>query len=254
MNIKLSVRLLSLTLVTAACPALAGLPAGQPLETALTGPPGCEHVLDLLLRYGPLEGGPGLQCGTVVPSAHGPFVMPAEEIGDLCIASVTESPASDPACAPTFLVAITNNSLRAVCDVQVSLVALLGPIKPCDPTAIACLKEIPAGATVEIEITLPVEALAMGSNGGAPVGFQKLLVAIDSLDRYVERCEANNLKLLCRADIPQAVVEVSAPAAIETVPAEGVPAPQAAVPPSSLESALEEFGIDAEGETTAIRL
>lgn len=253
MNLRLSVRLMSLTLVTAACPALAGLPATQPLATALTGPPGCGHVLDLLLRYGPLEGGPGQRCGTVVPSAHGPFVMPAEEIGDLCIASVAESPASDPACAPTFLVAVTNSSTRAICDVQVSLVALLGPIKACDPTANACIQEIPAGATVEIEITLPVEALAMGSNGGAPVGFQKLLVAIDSLDRYVERCEANNLKLVCRNEIPQAVVE-AAPAAIETVPAEGVPAPQAATPPTSLESALEEFGLDAEGETTAIRL
>lgn len=258
MNVTRHFRLLALAVVTVAVPAAnsasAGVPALQPLGTALTGAPGCEHVLDLLMRYGPLEGQGGLQGGTVVPSPHGSFVMPASEMGDLCLASLTESAASDPACAPTFLVAITNNSCRDVCNVQVSLVALLGPIKACDPTANACLKEIPAGATVEIEITLPIEALAMGSNGGASVGFQKVLVAIDSHDQLVEANESNNLRLICRNDIPRQVIEVAPPAAIETAPAQSAPAPQAAAAAPSLDSALEEFGIDAEGETTAMRL
>lgn len=252
----LRIQLLAAVALSVAAPTLAGLPGTQPLQTALTGAPGCEHVLDLLLRYGPLEGQGGLTGGTVVPSPYGSFVLPAAEMGDLCLAGVAEV-AGDPACPPTFVVCVTNNSCRAVCNVQVSLVALLGPIKGCDPTATACLPEIPPGATVEVTITLPVEALAMGSNGGAVVGFQKLLIAIDAFDGYAETNESNNLRLLCRAEIPQQIVEVVAPA----VPAELQPAvpagpPQATVPgsPNSIDSALEQFGLDTAGEAVAQRL
>ncbi len=254
MNATQHLRLLALATAVVATPVVAGVPALQPLQTALTGAPGCEHVLDLLMRYGPLEGQGGLQGGTVVPSPHGSFVMPASEIGDLCLASLCESAASDPACPPTFVVAVTNNSQRAVCHVQVTLVAMLGPIKACDPTANACLAEIPAGATIEVEITLPAEALAMGSNGGVPVGFQKLLVAIDSHDQLVEANESNNLRLVCRQDIPQQVIEAVAPVAAEVPAGPPAPAPQAAIAKPSLDSALEEFGIDAQGEATAMRL
>lgn len=249
----LRIQLLAALALGVAAPAAAGLPGTQPLQTALTGAPGCGHVLDLLLRYGPLEGQGGLAGGTVVPSPYGSFVLPAAEIGDLCLAGLTEV-ASDPACPPVFCVAVTNNSCRTVCNVQVSLVALLGPIKGCDPTANVCIEEIPAGATAEVTLTLPPEALMMGSNGGTPVGFQKLLVAIDSLDGFAEVNESNNLRLLCRADIPQQVVEVVAPAApIEVQPA--VPA-QVMPPtePTSIDSALEQFGLDTTGEAVAERL
>lgn len=253
MNTKLQIRLAAIATLAVAAPTLAGIPAMQ----ALTGAPGCSHVLDLLMRYGPLEGLPTAPTGAVIPSPYGSFVMPAAEIGDLCIANVAESADCDPACAPTFIIGVTNNSSRAICKVHVSIVALLGPIKPFDPTATACIEEIPPGATVEIEITLPVEALAMGSNGGAPVGFHKLMVAIDAFDNFAEVDESNNLRLLCRADIPKQVIEVqettieAAPAApVETAPQEGVVAPK-----SSLDSALEEFGLDkVETEAAAQRL
>ncbi|TWT97906.1 hypothetical protein Pla108_20600 [Botrimarina colliarenosi] len=253
MNTLLSLRLATIATLAAAAPTLAGVPTFQPLETAFAGAPGCHHVLDLLMRYSPLEGLPTLQGGAVVPSPDGSFILPANEMGDLSIASLTESAASDPACAPTFLVAVTNSSCRSVCDVQISLVALLGPIHSCDPTANACIQEIPAGATVEIAITLPIESLAMGSNGGAPVGFQKLLVAIDADDRFAEVDEVNNLRLVCRTDIPRQVIEV-APAVIESLPEAAVPETQAGTPPSSLDSALEEFGLDVQGEAAAERL
>ena len=245
----LRIRLAAVVAVAAAAPAVAGLP-GQPLHTALTGAPGCEHVLDLLLRYGPLEGCGDLTGGAVVPGAYGGFVLPAAEMGDLCLASITEV-VGDPGCPPTFCVAVTNTSCRAVCNLQISLVALLGPIKACDPTANACLAEVPAGATVEAQITLPPEALAMGSNGGAVVGFQKLLVAIDALDCFAEVNEANNLRLLCRNEIPQHVAEVVAPAA--AAPVDRV-APAAPAAPSSIDSALEQFGLDTQGEEAALRL
>lgn len=242
----------ALAMLATAGHTLAGVPSLQPLATAFTGAPGCGHVLDLMRRYGPLEGLPPAQGGMVVPSPNGPFVLPTGEIGDLCLASLTESAASDPAGAPTFLVAVTNSSCRAVCNVQVSVVALLGPIGPWNPTANVCLEEIPPGGTVEVVVTLPVEALLMGSNGGAPVGFQKLLVAIDATDRFVETDEANNLRLVCRSAIPRQVIEVAAPVVVE--PAPDVAGLQPQPVPVSLDAALEEFGLDAQGEAAAARL
>lgn len=224
----------------AAPPARAEINA-LPIEQALTGAPGCEHVVDLLTRYGLCQGG-ALQVATVAPSPHGPIVMPASEYGDLCLANVEEISNADPACPPTYVVAVTNSSTRAVCDVAVSLVAMLGPIKPFDPTATVRIAEIPPGATVEVDVTLPIEALTMGANGATVIGFQKLLVAIDSYDRFVEVDEANNLRLVCRADVPQRVV---ATAVEPVVPA--TPQPAAPAAPAPIDSALERFGIDVAG-------
>lgn len=251
---SLSLRALT-AVVCLSAPAVAGGLPGLAMQQALTGAPGCGHVLDLLLRHGLAPSGELLHGGAVVPSPHGAFVLPAAEIGDLCIAHLAEVP-SDAGCPPTFCVAVTNNSARAICNVQISLVALLGPIKPFDPTANACLAEIPAGATVEIEITMPPEALAMGADRGVAVGFQKLLVAIDSLDAYAEANESNNLQLVCRADIPLKVIEATTAVTEVTAPAT-VEAPAAAAPqtiPGTIDSALEQFGLDSQGETTAERL
>ena len=223
--------------------------------------PGCGHVIEMLVRHGGLyELGPMGRSATVVPSPYGPFMMPASELGDLEIECISEVPQADPACAPTFVVTIANKSIRDLCDVQVSLVALLGPIRPFNPTAITRVERIPAGASIEVSLQLPIESLAMGRNGNAVIGFQKLLVAIDSLDQYLELDEANNLQLLCRADIPQQTVVVEPPAIpIEVevpveVPVEVTPVPNA--PQVSLDAALEEFGLDSslEGKATAQRL
>lgn len=230
--------------------------AGAPLLSALQGAPGCGHVLDLLTRYGGLEGLPIPGGAAAIPSPMGGgLLMPIAELGDLCIATVEELP-TDAGCLPTIVVGVTNHSTRPICNAHVSVVALLGPIKLCDPTANVCLDEIPAGATVEVEITLPAEALAMGSNGGVPVGFQRLLVAIDSLDAFAELDEANNLRLLCRADIPQRVAVTTEAATLD--PAAEVPvapAPEADVDRPALDQALERFGLEVSAaDTTAERL
>jgi hypothetical protein len=127
--------------------------------------------------------------------------------------------------------------VRILRDLDVSIVALLGPLTPDDPTATVRIAEVPAGATVEINVALPIEAVAMGRNGSAAVGFQKLLVAIDSRDCFAELDEANNLRLIARASIaPRAVIE----APVEAVPAPAVQQP-AAVPQQPLDAAIEEF-------------
>lgn len=217
--------------------------AGAPLLTAFDSAPGCGHVLDLLHRYGGLEGAPRPTGHLMTPSPLGAFAMPVEEIGDLCVATVEEGPC-DPGCPPTIIVGVTNHSTRPVCKVHVSVVALLGPIKSCDPSANVCIEEIPAGGTVEVELVLPAEALAMGDNGGAPIGFQKLLVAADSYDRYVELDEANNLKLICRADLPKRVATTTtAVEEVSVAPAAPSVAPSTSVERPALDKALEEFGV-----------
>ena len=220
--------------------------AGYGLHPAFHG--GCDagHVIDLLARHGCRT--PLLQPQqTIVNSPLGTVLMPSAEYGDLVIDSVVECLA-DPDCPPAFLITIKNCSPRPVCNIQVSLVAMLGPIRPLDPTAVATLAEIPAGGCAEIKIVLPPAALRMGANGGLAVGFQQLLVAIDSLDQFAELDEANNIQLLNRCDIPKQEVVVEQAEVTETTieaPAATLPAPEV-VPSTSqpLDRALEEFGLD----------
>lgn len=247
MNANRIPRLLASLTLAAAAPAAAGLPQPESLTGAFAGSTGCHHVLALVARYCPIAGLPTPMGDSAVPSPWGPFFLPAEEIGDIEIVGLTESAAGDPSRAPTVLVAVTNRSTRAVRDLSVSVVALLGPIRPFDPTANACVEEIPPGATVEVALTLPVEALAMGSNGGGAVGFQELLVAVDSYDRLLESDELNNIRLFSRSEIARQIVE---PVALEPGPVALTPsvapssAPQAPNP-SALDTAIEEFGLEA---------
>ncbi|TWT87657.1 hypothetical protein Mal64_31990 [Pseudobythopirellula maris] len=232
-------------------------PAGY--QQLLMGGPRCDHVIDLLMRFG-IGGGAGVgpAAGMIAHSPYGPIEMPAVELGDLQIAGVALVASDDPACAPTYAVTIKNCSPRDVCHLQVTLVALLGPIRPHDPTALATVDSIPAGGCVEIAIQLPIESLAMGQGvlgDGCPLAFQKLLVAIDSLDGFAEIDESNNLQLLCRSDIPaQVVVEApaveaigepaDAPAAVQ--PVEPAPAPE--TQQGELDSALDAFGVEPTGD------
>lgn len=254
MNAKLKIRLAVIATLAVAAPGLANMPGMQPLESAFTGAPGCGHVIDLMLRYGSFHSCFNSPSGSIVPSQYGSFELPLNELGDVSIATVIESANSDPACAPTFIVAVTNNSARTINKVHVSLVALLGPIKPFDPTATACIEEIPGGATVEIEITLPVEALTMGANHGAAIGFQKLIVAVDAFDSFAEIDESNNLRLLDRNEIARQVIEVAPLQEAAAALAPEVLQEELAAPKSQLDSALEEFGIDqVETEAAAVQ-
>ena len=105
----------------------------------------------------------------------------------------------------------------------------------------------------EIEITLPVEALTMGSNGGTAIGFQKLVVAVDAFDSFAETDESNNLRLLSRNEIPRQVIEVAPLEEAAAALAPEVLQEELAAPKSQIDSALEEFGIDqVETEAAAV--
>jgi hypothetical protein len=212
---------------------------GEPVLSAFDAPEGAGHVIELLARYGDVCETTSLQGATLVASPHGLVEFPFAELGDLSFINIEELPVADPTSPPTFVVTLANNSTRLVRDLDVSLVALLGPIAPDSPTTTVRIAEIPAGATVEVEVTLPVEALAMGRNGIAAVGFQKLIVAIDSRDRFAETNEANNLRLLSRANIAPRIVAVAPP---EDSPAPTIEQRATAVAPQQpLDAAIEEF-------------
>ncbi|WP_153558439.1 hypothetical protein [Roseimaritima sediminicola] len=188
----------------------------------------CDHVIDLLLRYG--NGSDGYQGGggVIRGTAYGPAVVPHDEIGDLELISITLVNAGGVDCGPTVAVAVRNNSGRDVCDFRISLVAVLHRIHPLCPTTVHRVEKICAGQTAEFQIVLPAAALSMGRAGEQVLCWQKLVVAIDSYDQLLECNEANNLKVVNVSAIPRAVVEQVVGESVDE-PADGA-GPEASVP------------------------
>jgi hypothetical protein len=157
-------------------------------------------------------------------SPLGTMSIPNTEFGDLEIMQVNQAEHDEAACGPKFHVTIRNNSTRKVCNFHVSMVAVLGRICPTSPNATVKVGEICPGAALEVCVQLPIEALAMGNRNGQVIGYQRLVVAIDSFDELVETNEANNLKAFACSEIPvvSTVVEettettVTSPAATVT--------------------------------------
>ena len=107
---------------------------------------------------------------------------------------------------------VKNLGCRKVCNFHISVVALFGPICPTSPNNTVCVEDLGPGEAVEVIVQLPIEALAMGNRNGQVIGFQRVVVAIDSYDEFVETNEANNLKAFDVAALP-----VVTPTVTETV-------------------------------------
>jgi len=191
---------------------------GVDLHQVLPGPARCDHVMDLMMRYGIHDVGPHAGEPLMHHSPLGSMWVPHEELGDLELVEVVALPMSDPACGPSFAVVVQNNSKRDVCGFHISVVALLGRITPFSPTAVVKVDTLCAGQASEVHVQLPVEALAMGQRSGQPVEFTHLVVAIDSFDQFAECNEANNIKVLDRTAIPLREITVQT---TEIVPPEG---------------------------------
>lgn len=124
----------------------------------------------------------------------------------------------DAAGGSKFNVTIRNNSYRDVCNFHMTLVATLGRICPTSPNTTTYIEKICTGQAVEFCVQLPIEALAMGNRNGQVIGFQRLVVAIDSFDVLAETNEANNLKAFACHELPlAAVVTESTTVTTETV-------------------------------------
>jgi hypothetical protein len=199
----------------------------------------CTHVIRLMQIYGVNN---SFDCaGTHLTAQHSPFgayAVPDAELGDLEILNIGQVPSVDPACGPSFRITVRNNSCRDVCNFHVTVVATLGRIFPGSPNATVCVDKVCAGAVTEVCVQLPIEALAMGNASGNVIGFQRLIVVIDSLDQLAETNEANNLKALACGEIPVVAVAVVQETTTEVVAqpigVNNAIAPAPALPPSTV--------------------
>lgn len=164
----------------------------------------CDHVIDLIMRHGVNNSVDRSAAHSLLHrSPWGAMAIPAVDLGDLEIAQVTQIAHDDAACGPKIVVTVHNRSCRQVCNFHVTAVAVLGRICPVSPSATVRVDQLEAGAAIEVVVTLPIEALAMGNRNGQVIGFQTLVVAIDSFDQLVETNEANNLKAFDVTELPQ---------------------------------------------------
>ena len=202
-----------------ACTTMTAKAQGLVASQLLHGGTHCDHVIRLIHVHG-VNNSFDLSASVVSTqfSPTGPIAVPLTELGDLEIVQVAQVQDVDAACGPKFNVTIRNNSCRDVCNFHVTLVATLGRICPTSPNTTTCIEKICAGQAVEVCVQLPIEALAMGNRNGQVIGFQRLVVAIDSFDVLAETNEANNLKAFACHEIPlAAVVTESAAVTTETV-------------------------------------
>lgn len=162
----------------------------------------CGHVISMMLKYGVnnrfdrSEASRLLQSITVLPNG-----LPTSEVGDLDIVQVSRLN-SAANCGPRVAVQLMNCSNRKVGRFHVTAVAVFGHIRHDSPNASLEVAEIEAGAIVEVQLQLPIEAYAMGNRNGTPIGFQTLIVAIDSYDVLLESDESNNVRALNANELP----------------------------------------------------
>ncbi len=177
----------------------------QTIDTShvLIGNPRCDHVIAQVMRHGVNRSIDNSVAGALAESTvFGSASIPSNEIGDLQIVSVQRCGESPDPCGPRFAIVVMNQSQRLVDGVDVSVVALLGSIQPDCPNANVRTCEIKPWTAAQVEVTLPIEAFSMGNHNGAAIGFQKLVVAIDSRDEWMEVNEANNVQAFSASAIP----------------------------------------------------
>ncbi|KAA5545327.1 hypothetical protein FYK55_06635 [Roseiconus nitratireducens] len=240
-----SIRAVAFALVTGA---LVAIPVSSAqaddveLHRLLHGPQRCDYVIALLMRHGVNNDSDACDdIAALHPLGH--VQIPTCELGDLQLVSVHRQEGVASGCGPNFDVVIKNCSTREVCGARITLVGLFGRICPTSPNVTAKIDSLPAGAAVQINLTLPIEALAMGNLNGQPIGFNRLLVAVDSFDQFLESNEANNLRVFDLSAIPvAAVTEVSTvtetQTAIETASVETTTSVTQSVPPAATAAAV----------------
>lgn len=162
----------------------------------------CDNVIHLMHLHG-LNNSVNLTMSASMlhHSPLGSMIIPGCELGDLEVIQVTQVLHDDPACGPKIAVIVQNQSVRKVCDFHISAVAILGRICPTSPNVTVRVAKLEPGEALEVCLQLPIDALAMGNRNGQVIGFQRLVVAIDSYDEFVETNEANNLKAFDRSTL-----------------------------------------------------
>ena len=231
----------------------------------------CDHVIHMMHRYGVNNSVNLVASNSLLHhSPLGAMVVNEADLGDLQIVQVSQIEHQDAACGPKFAVLVQNQSCRSVCRLHVSAIGVLGRICPVSPSATVAVEQIGAGETLQVDVTLPIEALAMGNRNGQIIGLQRLVVAIDSFDQLVESNEANNLKAFDITEIPvlTPIVEqpadavfgapvesgaAVAPVATDAVPVStGEPSPAAEPTTDPLRSAIRKLAADPASEVATV--
>jgi len=176
----------------------------------------CDNVIHLMHLHGVNNSvNLTMSASMLHRSPLGTMLIPGDELGDLEIIQVTQVLHDDLACGPKIAVIVQNQSARKVCGFHVSAVAILGHIFPTSPNRTVRVEKLEPGEALEVLVQLPIEALAMGNRNGQIIGFQRLVVAIDSYDEFVETNEANNLKAFDCRDLQ--VVSPTVEQSVETI-------------------------------------
>jgi hypothetical protein len=182
----------------------------------------CSHVMELIHRYGS-----NASCNSSLSlfdaSPFGPVALAPTEVGDLMLCNVSLLNAETPDCGPTIAVTVQNASQREVASFRITAVATLGRIVPTAPSQTIRIEKLCAGETATFPITLPVECLGMGSSNGQPIGFNQMVVCIDSFDQWMESNESNNWLVLKREELIRVDSAVLLPASTMQEDASNVP-------------------------------
>ena len=238
MNRKIKIRGVFQTILGAACMfsmSLNCLAQGQFSTSFPSGGTRCDHVIQMMLRHGVNNSfdrsntmsllGQSSTVGTLVP---------INELGDLQLVQVDQFPTEANPSGPKLAVIVLNRSNRQVCNFHITAVAVFGQIHPWSPNATVEIAKINPGEVLQVIVALPIDVYSMGNRNGQALGFEKLIVAIDSFDQLLETDEANNIKVFNSNEI-SLVVPVANPAISSIIESSGSPTtasqqPQGQVP------------------------
>ncbi|MEL7335932.1 MAG: hypothetical protein AAFN70_06985, partial [Planctomycetota bacterium] len=172
--------------------------------------PSADHVIRLIMRHGTNADPRGGALNQIWMPGRGELVV-GEEIGDLEIVEIAQigmqtiDPQSSPGtgCAvPLIGVTVKNNSCRSVAPFHISIVATCGRLSVFSPTVCRKTTTLAPGQCVQWNLPLPARAMGMRYENGHAIEFDRLIVAIDSHDEMIERCESNNIKRIARVALP----------------------------------------------------
>lgn len=226
----------------------------------------CHHVINLLVKHCVAKNDyhPCVKhyCPPPVYVDYGWIPVPVEVgvqtpvgvpgLGDLELVDVAMITDAMGDLGPLYQVTVRNSGESVAEQFRVSMVAVLGEITEDSPSVTVNVDRLAPGETATMQVQLPGAVLAMGPEGETAVGFDTLVVAVDSFDELVEANELNNVGTFKRAEI--VLVQVEGVATETTVAAPAIEAPAGeAAPVEGTEEvpAVVEEGAAVEGEGPA---
>ncbi len=217
----------------------------------------CRHVIDMLIRKSQLArfGGQVQPAPVAFGGFYGGPVFVQPNLGDLQLGAVNMVADATPDSAPIYSVTICNKSQFDVGCFHVSAVAVLGEIQPFSPITTIKVPKLCAGESVCVELGMPYAAMAMGC-GNTRCAFDKLVVAVDAYDQFIECDEMNNIAVFQRDAVVivqttttteaavESTVEQSSATQIPPSVEETTVAPTTPAPDKTEESPLDNFDLD----------